>query len=134
MDIIELSREVGKKIQQEDAYLKLQAAKKNSDDDKELQDFIGEFNLKRMAINNEATKTERDDQKLQQLNNELREVYGKIMGNQNMIAYNEAKQGLDSVIQRVMAIITKSAEGEDPETADYVPECSGSCSTCGGCH
>ncbi len=32
--------------------------------------MIGDFNLKRMAINNEANKDERDDDKLQQLNNE----------------------------------------------------------------
>lgn len=134
MDIIEMSREIGKKIQQDDAYLKLQIAKQNSDEDETLQNLIGEFNLKRMAINNEASNKDRDDEKLQELNKQLREVYSQIMENPHMVAYNEAKQGMDTVLQRVMAIITQSAEGEDPETTDYTPSCGGSCSSCGGCH
>lgn len=134
MDIIELSREIGKKIQQEDAYIKLRLAQQASDEDKELQDLIGEFNLKRMAINNEASKPDRDDSKMKDLNEELRACYSKIMENKNMISYNDAKQNLDTIVQRVVAIITQSAEGEDPETTDYTPSCGGSCSSCSGCH
>ncbi len=134
MDIIKMARELGKAVQQEESYINLKKAQKTADDDKALQELIGEFNLKRMAINNEASKTERDDEKLQQLNEEMRSVYASIMSNENMKAYNEAKTALDTVMQRVLAIITQSAEGEDPETADYSPSCSGSCSTCGGCH
>ena len=77
MELIEMARELGKAIQKEDSYLKLQIAKQQSDEDKELQEMIGQFNLKRMAINNEATKTDRDDEKLQALNTEMREVYDK---------------------------------------------------------
>lgn len=134
MDIIELAREIGRKIQSDDIYLKLKIAKQNSDEDKKLQDLIGEFNLKRIAINNEATKDERDEKKLQELNEELRELYSTIMKNENMIAYNIAKQEMDSVLKRVTAIIMQSAEGEDPETTDYEESCTGSCSSCGGCH
>lgn len=134
MDIITSARELGKLIQQEESYKKLQTAKTNSDNDTELQSLIGEFNLKRMSINNEAGKADRDDSKLQSLNEEMRHVYAEIMKNENMTAYNEAKKELDTLMQRVIAIVTQSAEGEDPETTDYEPGCSGSCSSCGGCH
>ena len=56
MDIIELARQIGKEIQQDERYLNLQKAEKSSDSDQQLQDLIGDFNLKRMAINNEAQK------------------------------------------------------------------------------
>lgn len=134
MDIIELAREIGRKIQSDDIYLKLKVAKQNSDEDKYLQDLIGEFNLKRIAINNETAKENRDNKKIQELNTELREVYSKIMKNENMAAYNIAKQEMDSVLKRVTAIIMQSAEGEDPETTDYEEPCTGSCSSCSGCH
>lgn len=135
MDIIELAREIGRKLQEDDRYLKLKLAQQNSDEDKELQELIGEFNLKRMAINNEATKEDRDDNKLQEMNKEIREMYTTIMQNKNMSAYNEAKQEFDSVLRRVNAIIMQSAEGEDPNTTDYEEAtCSGSCSSCSGCH
>ncbi len=135
MDIITMARELGKAIQQEEAYIKLHEVQNKADADTELQSLIGEFNLKRMSINNEASKQERDQEKLSQLNTEMREVYSKIMSNENMIAYNEAKEAFDAVANRVLAIVQQSAEGADPETADYSQSsCSGSCETCGGCH
>ena len=134
MDIIDLAREIGRKLQQDENYIKFQLAKQATDEDAVLQDMIGEFNLKRMAINNEASKENRSEEKLQQLNQELRSVYAKIMTNENMINYNDSKEAVDTILARVSAIIQKSSEGEDPETADYTPSCSGSCATCGGCH
>lgn len=135
MDIIALTRQLGKAIQEDERYLELQVARQNSDADEELQNAIGEFNLKRMAINNEATKENRDEEKLQRLNNELRQVYAQIMQNPNMISYNHAKEGMDALLKRINAIITLSADGEDPETADLTEEsCGGSCASCAGCH
>lgn len=134
MDIIEKARELGKLIQQEESYIALQKAQADADADMELQNLIGDFNMKRMSINNEASKKDKDSDKLALLNSQMREDYSKIMSNKNMIAYNEAKDAFDMVANRVLAIIQQSAEGADPETADYsTSSCSGSCSTCGGC-
>lgn len=134
MDIIEKARELGKLLQQEESYIKLHEAQEKADADMELQNLIGDFNIKRMAINNEASKADRDQEKMTQLNTEMREAYSKIMSNENMIAYNEAKDKFDVIANRVLAIVQQSAEGADPETADYTQSsCSGSCSTCGGC-
>ena len=134
MDIIEKARELGKLIQQEESYIALQKAEADADADMELQNLIGDFNMKRMSINNEASKKDKDSDKLALLNSQMREDYSKIMSNKNMIAYNEAKDAFDMVANRVLAIVQQSAEGADPETADYsTSSCSGSCSTCGGC-
>lgn len=134
MDIIEKARELGKLIQQEESYIALQKAQADADADMELQNLIGDFNMKRMSINNEASKKDKDSDKLALLNSQMREDYSKIMSNKNMIAYNEAKDAFDMVANRVLAIVQQSAEGADPETTDYsTSSCSGSCSTCGGC-
>lgn len=134
MDIIEKARELGKLIQQEESYIALQKAQADADADIDLQNLIGDFNMKRMSINNEASKKDKDSDKLALLNSQMREDYSKIMSNKNMIAYNEAKDAFDMVANRVLAIVQQSAEGADPETADYsTSSCSGSCSTCGGC-
>ena len=134
MDIIEKERELGKLIQQEESYIALQKAQADADADMDLQNLIGDFNMKRMSINNEASKKDKDSDKLALLNSQMREDYSKIMSNKNMIAYNEAKDAFDMVANRVLAIVQQSAEGADPETADYsTSSCSGSCSTCGGC-
>lgn len=134
MDIIEKARELGKLIQQEESYIALQKAQADADADMDLQNLIGDFNMKRMSINNEASKKDKDSDKLALLNSQMREDYSKIMSNKNMIAYNEAKDAFDMVANRVLAIVQQSAEGADPETADYsTSSCSGSCSTCCGC-
>ena len=133
MDIIELTRELGKLIQQETSYIKLKAAEKDADNDQELQNAIKEFNLKRLAINNETQKAEKDTEKLSKLNEEMQKIYSDIMSNKNMIDYNEAKQEFDQITTRIMTIIQNCIDGDDPETTDYTPSCTGSCSTCGGC-
>ena len=133
MDIIEQTRELGKLIQQETSYIKLKAAEKDADADQELQNLIQEFNLKRLSINNETQKAEKDQEKIKNLNDEMQKVYADIMSNKNMIDYNNAKQEFDQIITRVMTILQNCAQGEDPETTDYTPSCSGSCATCGGC-
>ena len=133
MDIIEQTRELGKLIQQETSYIKLKAAEKDADADQELQNLMQEFNLKRLSINNETQKAEKDQEKIKKLNDEMQKVYADIMSNKNMIDYNNAKQEFDQIITRVMTILQNCAQGEDPETTDYTPSCSGSCATCGGC-
>ncbi|MCH5298328.1 MAG: YlbF family regulator [Ruminococcus sp.] len=133
MDIIEMTRELGKLIQKEEAYKKLHDAEYKADNDSELQELIKEFNLKRLQLNTEAQKANKDNEKIQELNSEMQKVYANIMSNQNMIDYNTAKQEFDQLTTRIMTILQNSAQGEDPETTDYTPSCSGSCSTCGGC-
>ncbi len=135
MDIIELTRELGRQIQAEESYIAMRAAQQACDEDESLQEMIGEFNLKRMAINNEAQKDDRNEETLKRLNEEFRDAYGKIMANENMKQYNDAKTVFDSVLQRITTIISLCADGENPDTCDYdAAACGGDCSSCAGCH
>lgn len=133
MDIIELSRELGKKIQQEESYIAMKEAEKAVDTDETLQGLIGEFNLLKLKLNEKLTEENRDQEAIKALNGDMRKLYADIMVNESMIKLNEAKSAFDGIMQRVFAIVSNSANGEDPETTDY-HACTGSCSTCGGCH
>ena len=133
-DVIALARQLGHAIQDEEAYKNIMKAKTDADSDESLQALITEFNIKRVAINAEACKTDRDEDALRKLNEEMRTAYSDIMSNPHMIAYNEAKQAFDRVLQRVLAIVQQSADGEDPDTTDFSEDCTHDCSTCGGCH
>lgn len=136
MSVIEKARELGKALQEDERYVKYLEAKKQNDTDTELQNMIGEFNMKRMQLNQEMQKEDKDEAAMQSLNNELTELYNKVMANQNMVAFSEAQQEMDKVLQSVQYIITCSANGEDPMTCpeEEPHNCSGSCSSCGGCH
>ncbi len=135
MDLIKMAREMGKEIQATDLYKAYEAATKANDADAGLQEDIQEFNLKRIALNQEMQKPDKDAKKLQIMNEELQDLYAKVMGNEHMMAYNIAKQDLDDLMQKINSILVMCVNGEDPDTCE-IPEhgCTGSCSTCGGCH
>ena len=133
MNMVELARAIGKEIQKDEDYIALKKAEQACESDKVLQDLIGEFNLKRIAINEENSNKDKNEEKLNRLNQELRECYSKVMANENMLAYNQYKTALEKKVQEVVEIITHCAEGADPDTVD-VSSCTGECSGCSGCH
>jgi cell fate (sporulation/competence/biofilm development) regulator YlbF (YheA/YmcA/DUF963 family) len=135
MDCIDLFKRAAVALQTEPRYLALNSARKAMDADKELQDKIGEFNLVRMDLNNEISKDDRSDARVAELNEKVNTLYGEIMAHPGMIAYNEAKKDAEAMINYIDAIINTAMNGNDPMTVEEPSsECTGSCSTCGGCH
>lgn len=134
MNVIEQARELGKAIQRDERFIRYAKARLANDDNKELQDSIGQFNLTRMEIDRETGSDNKDEVKVMELNEKLRKIYSEIMSSPAMVEYNTAKAELDTMVNEVNVIISKSIDGEDPETCDTNSGCTGSCSTCGGCH
>ncbi len=135
-DILELAKTLGHAIQADERYLQTRAAAEAADKDGALQDLIGEFNLKRMAMNAETAKgeNEKDSEKYRELDAAMRDVYAKIMENPHMKAYQVAKTEMDQLVRAVMTIVNMSVQGLDPDTYEENSGCSGDCSSCGGCH
>lgn len=133
-DLLLMARALGKAMQEDERFIRYEAARQANDGDETLQQLIGEFNLKRISLNTEAGKTDRDQAKIAALNDEMKIIYGQIMANENMLAYNSAKEELDALLSKINMIIVGSANGEDPDTIDTEGGCSGSCSSCAGCH
>ena len=137
MDVlVEMAIDLGCQLQEDSRYLALRAAQQAADEDEQLQKLIGEFNLKRMAINAEEQKAEeeQDAEKLRTLNTALRSVYADIMQNEHMIAYNEAKEPFDALVQKINTAIALAAQGQDLAAAAEESGCTGNCGSCGGCH
>ena len=74
MDIIEMARELGAALQKSDEYTAYNVAKNAADNDAELQGMIGDFNLKKLSLNAEVQKEEKDPAKLAALNEEVRSI------------------------------------------------------------
>ncbi len=134
MDVIEQVRNLGKAIQQDERFIRYAKARLANDNDKDLQAAIGEFNIIRMELDREMQAEEKNEEKVKELNEKLRTVYGNIMSAPAMVEYNTAKVAVDEMVNEINVIISKSLDGEDPETCEVTSGCSGSCSTCGGCH
>ena len=133
MDVIAQVRELGKAIQKDERFIRYAKARLENDNNEELQALIGEFNIIRMELDKQLSGDEKEQGKVDELNVKLRDVYGKIMSSPAMVEYNTAKAELDQMVGEINTIISKCLDGEDPETCDAVA-CTGSCSTCGGCH
>lgn len=134
MDIIEMARELGKALQNDDRYIAYNLAKQANDADKELQEQIDSFEKMRCDLSMELTKENKDTDKVKELDEGIKELYGKIMSNQHMVVFTAAQKSLESLVSNVQEIITLCANGEDPATCEPSSGCTGSCATCGGCH
>lgn len=135
MGILEATRKLGEEIQKDERFIAYAKAKIEVDNNKELQDKIGEFNITRMNLEQESEKETRDEEKIKELNESLRNIYSTVMGSKAMLDFNTAKADLDHIINDINSVIMQCVDGADPKTVE--PEthsCSGSCDSCGGCH
>lgn len=135
MDAILNFKEAAKAFQTDDRYLALQSARKANDEDKALQDKIGEFQLVRLDLNNEMDKDDKDEARIAELNSRVNQLYNDVMGNENMVAYNKAKDDIEGFMNYVNAIINAAIDGQNPmEVEEPVPhDCGDGCSSCSGC-
>ena len=135
MDVIEMARELGKAIQEDERYTRYMDACTLNDTDTELQNEIGKFNLKRSQLGEELRKDSKDTESIKVLNDEIQQMYKDIMEMPKMVEFNQAKADLEKLITSVNYIITQASEGADPETCPATPpaSCSGNCSGCAGC-
>ncbi len=134
MGIIEATRNLGVEIQKDERFIRFIKAKLANDNDEALQNQIGEFNTIRMNLDREMNNETQDEAKIRELNEKLREIYTAVMSSKTMLEYNTAKADLDAMLNDINSIIMQCVEGEDPMTAEPHTACTGSCSTCGGCH
>lgn len=134
MDIIDQVRALALELQKDQRYLVLENARRMNDADEELQQQIGEFNLARIDLNNELSKPEKDADRIASLNEKIQKIYGDIMSNESMVAYNTAKTEIDQLMQYINTILVTAVNGGDPMTVEEPAACGGDCSGCSGCH
>lgn len=133
MDIIEMTRALGKALQEDDRYTAYMLAKQANDNDKELQQQITDFDTMRNELNAELCKEDKDTDRIKELDEGIKSNYKKIMSNKNMMVFSAAQGALEALVNNMNQIITLCANGEDPDTCEPSQGCTGSCSTCGGC-
>ena len=96
-------------------------------------DKLGQFNLKKLDLNRAIIAEEKDNEKIAELNGEVKNLYEAIVSDPLMIAYSTTKDELDNTVRFIMQIIQGSANGDNPYEIEE-QSCGGDCSACGGCH
>jgi cell fate (sporulation/competence/biofilm development) regulator YlbF (YheA/YmcA/DUF963 family) len=138
MNLLKKAKKLGAKLQKDDAFIEFSLAKQKMEADDELQKNIEKFNLKKIKINYEISQNQTESEKIDSLNNDIKELYEKISKNPNMMNFNAAKEKLTNLVQKIVLIISASADGNDPYDEQAVANfnysgCATDCSTCGGC-
>ena len=134
MDIIEMTRELGRALQNDDRYIAYNLAKQVNDEDKELNNDVERFSELRNELTKAMSAEDKDTDLIKQLDEDIKSTYQKVMSNKNMIVFQGAQKALEDLVTSMNQIITMCANGEDPDTCQPSTGCTGSCSTCGGCH
>ena len=137
MSVIELTRQLGAAIQQDERYLAFAAAKEANEKDEALNALMGEIQMIQMNYQMEASKEEPDSAKMQEFEAEFNAKYEAFMANENMQRYDEARAEVDSMMNYIMQILGLCVNGADPATCEpeqHDHSCDGSCSSCSGCH
>lgn len=128
MDILEMARELGKTIAESDIMAALKKAEEEQEKDDEAQRLIGEYNLRRIQLSQKVQKENVTKEELQAVQQELADEFDKLMQNDKINAFIEAKKTLDATLEQVNNIISFYVTGKTDSG------CSHDCSSCGGCH
>lgn len=134
MDILNAAKDLAREIQKSESYINLKIASQNNDNDEKLQDLIGKFNLKKIAISKQMSEDNKNSDKISRLNEELKACYEEIMNNSNMLNYMKCKKEFDELIRKINLLVAAGANGEDVDSVNLENNgCTGSCGSCGGC-
>ncbi len=138
MSLESVLRELGKEIQKDERFIKLQACAKANDADEELQKQMQELQLMSLKFQQEMQKGEEADKdRITELQTQYQGLYNEIMQGANMMNYSVAASEMEQMAQYISGMIGLFFDGQDPETCE-LPEpdenCTHDCSTCGGCH
>jgi hypothetical protein len=71
---------------------------------------------------------EPDQERISEVEERIKAVYGEIMSNDKMVAMQETGKAVEELLGQVNGVLTFYVTGEEPTS------CTHDCSTCGGCH
>lgn len=135
MDVIQMARNLGKVLQEDERFIKMQIAKQQFESDVNTQRLMQEYKLKVDEINKEAGNGNSEPEKIDRLGKEIKNLYNSINSSDSAMILSREKFVLDSLLRQIYNIISQAAEGKNPDTIGLENSgCSGSCGSCSGCH
>ncbi len=127
VEIIEKAKELGLLLKDSDIVKEYIAAKAAYDNNLEMRELLGQFNLHKMSIAMISKQENADEERLAEHEDKMGEVYNKIMESPLMIDFQEKSRRVETIIGNINSILNLYVTGESASG------CTGSCSTCGGC-
>ncbi len=128
MGIFEIAELLGKTLKEDERLIKLEAAKKEYEENGELKKMMVEYEVQQKALEHEALKPEKDAQLIDIIQDRINTLYKSIVEHPAFVALNDAQMAVNELMNSVNNTIMFNITGELPS------DCTHNCSTCGGCH
>lgn len=130
MEIFELAKKLGEAIAKDHRLVEFEEAKKDYENDVELQNALKEYEVQQQALQSEMLKDEKDGFTIDAINERINELYEQIVTNASFLHLNQIQVEVNELMNEVNNTITCAITGEDPKTA-----CTHNCATCHSqCH
>lgn len=127
-EILEKARELGMMIAESDEFKKLKETEQAQLADPDAQQMMADYNAKREEFAQIASRDDLTKEDWEKLNMNAQAEFIKLCQNENIKNYLDANQLFQDLINKVNSIIAHFVRGDDDSG------CSGSCSSCSGCH
>ena len=127
-EILEKARELGMMIAESEEFKKLKETEEIQLSDATAQQMMMEYNTKREELAERASNPDLTKEDWEKLNMDAQAEFIKLCQNENIKNYLDANQCFSNLIDKVNSIIAHFVKGDDSSA------CSGSCSSCKGCH
>ncbi|MEE0867293.1 MAG: YlbF family regulator [Clostridia bacterium] len=127
-EIFEKARELGEAIIESKEFKELKEAEQNQENDPVALELLKKYSDVRTKLASEIQKGDVGEERMNAIREELEQAYEEMTTNDNITAYINAQRTFQAIIDQMNNIISFHITGKMPGG------CSGSCSTCGGCH
>ena len=129
--IIEKAQELGKLIKDSEVRKAAVLASDKMKNDSEAVKLLASYNETREKEMIKLREKEPSKEELEAFRDSLQKEFDKLMENEIIKDYIEKNKELDMLVEQVNAILAYYISGEEEQGHG---SCSGSCSSCGGCH
>ena len=123
-ELILKAQELAEMIKTSKEYLLAKETENIQANDEKAQEMIKEYNEKRRDIAVKMQYGQMSDEETEAVRKEINEAFDKLMEYDVIKNYVEAQKNFEILNQEIMNIISGAVNGG----------CSGSCSSCSGCH
>ena len=127
-EIFEKARELGEAIIESKEFKELKEAEQNQENDPVALELLKKYSDVRTKLASEIQKGDVGEERMNAIREEIEQAYEEMTTNDNITAYINAQRTFQAIIDQMNNIISFHITGKMPGG------CSGSCSTCGGCH
>ena len=130
MEIFELARMLGEEVKKDRRMIEFEEAKKEYENNVELQGALKEYEVQQEALQMEMMKEERDTFTIDAINERIEALYNQIITHEAFLRINQLQLEVNDLMNEVNNTITCAITGDDPKTA-----CTHNCATCHSqCH